>query len=351
MLRTTLKNVAGVLAIVAVGSFTGAEGKPNDGAEAPAGIVGANPSESQPQGTTPKPRGGGPVGAPLADEGATSAFSYFRSPDYRDSYVVVPRDGTASYLVSESFLGLVLHRGLDDERRLVVLSNYKNMVLQANDLIMAESFPTSSSPGGEPFATRTLYSQTGMRAVIEQDALAPPYVRVTLTADKKTTEFSLVRSVVEQLLNNPHLTDGQRIDALKTFGLRLPEEARANFKNLTAEKIREMASNSPALQENEYIRMSRILRQSAKDPAGQRPPRNVRPEMPFLPVASIPHDAPTGTLPTVAGPAASPPTSVPKAAVVNRSESGVGARTIAFFALALTGIPIIVVLRRRRSRP
>lgn len=348
-MRTTLTSVAGVLAIVAVGSVTGAEGKPNDGAEAPAGIVGANPSASQPQGTNPKPR---PVRAPLAEEGTTGTFSYFRSPDYRDAYVVVPRDGTASYLVSESFLGLVLHRGLDDERRLVVLSNYRNMVLQANDQIMADGFPTSAAPGAEPFATRTLSSPTGMRAVIEQDALAPPYVRVTLTGDETTVdEFSLVRSVVEQLLNNPHLTDGQRIEALKTFGLRLPEEARASFKNLTAEKIREMASNSPALQENEYVRMSRILRQSAKDPVGQRPPRNVRPEMPFLPVASIPHDAPTATRPTVAGPAASPPKSVPKAAVVNRPESSVGARTIAFFALALTAIPIIVVLRRRRSGP
>jgi hypothetical protein len=204
-----------------------------------------------------------PVNNPLPEAGETSTFTYSRSSEFPGVYEIHPRNDEAnSSLISDSFLRLIFNNPtLDDERRLYVAQGYPDMVIGHYDETMDSMFPDASSPQyNSAFDTRTITLGDGTTVRLEQDALASPYVRVTLHTTAGDEEFSAARSFVDMILANPTLSDQDRAQAFKNFNFRLPEEARAAFSTLSRQEFRELVSASSLLGRHEFVRMRNVFK-------------------------------------------------------------------------------------------
>ena len=214
--------------------------------------------------TTPLPDGGdtyaqkgpSPEPAPLPPSGQTTTFQY-EIGDVDGVYNITPTDGDFTFQVSESFLARVLQNTrLDDTRQALVLASYPSLIIRAYRDNMDEAYPTQESYDGNVFNNTSLFGENGVSALIDQDSLAGPYVRITLTNDKGEVEtFSMSRSIVEGLLANDQLSADKKIAALRSFSFPLPEEARYNFATLTQEDLARMAAKLPSVSRQEFLKM------------------------------------------------------------------------------------------------
>lgn len=213
-------------------------------------------------GSQPKPEKPAPgQGAPLPDSGVTGGFSYQKAGDDPNTYLVSPTTGGEPIRVSESFLGLVMRNPqLNDQQRTQVLQSYPRLVQKQYETAMQDMYPDASTAPAEPFQSTAVgtVGSPGGSATLEADPQAPGYVRVSLaTPDGDVTEFSAAQSAVKRLLENPNMTDEQKLQALKNFPFKLPETARQDFKNLSREKLLELVSEVPDMQRQEFVKMAK----------------------------------------------------------------------------------------------
>ncbi|MFC1452653.1 hypothetical protein ACFLSJ_04830 [Verrucomicrobiota bacterium] len=209
---------------------------------------------------------------PLPDEGETDDFSFSRSTEYEGVFEVSPSDTDLFLPVSESFLNMVLNdERLEEEDRLIVLASYPDMVEQSFERQLARNYPDATVSYPDFFERRVIGSEDGVHAVLEQDELAGPYVRVTLFDEDGTSrEFSMNRASVEALLENPYLSPDRIVAALDEFVFHLPEEARSRFDELSQDEIIAMAQNLPSLERQEFVKMHKVLGEiDARTAAGE----------------------------------------------------------------------------------
>jgi len=245
---------------------------------------------AQPQGRmeTPWP--------PLPDAGETEAFSFARSLEYEGVFVVRPRDGSEPIYVSESFMELTVRDPrLNSESKLTVLRNYQQTTQSQFDMTIGRSYPDASRADETAFAGQVLGGgNEGLQAMLAQDPLAPPYVRVRLSsADGSTEEFSIAREAAQRVLGDARLSDSQKINALRTFPFRLPDDVRRRFSTMSKEDFLQAVVQSPELRRQEFVRMREVYEkvaqakaQSAAAPAAQAPAAAASPAPPPSPQAA-----------------------------------------------------------------
>lgn len=225
---------------------------------------------------------------PFPEAGETVSFRYAR--DQGDMYLIMPTDGSQSYLVPASFLQTTLgNRGLSNPQQAELL--------QAHAALQQEMFRTTYPDGAvqyaTPFTPQSFRSTDGTQVVLEQDAVAGPYVRVSLTGGRgQPEEFSIARGTAEQILASKQLTDDQRLAGLRSFPFRLPEAARAgDFSRVSAAELARLVQQKPGLRQHQFVQMAPISAETPRQ-AGAPPsvaPRGV-PQSPDL--AQLPFQAP-----------------------------------------------------------
>src|SRR5262249_51810819 len=164
---------------------------------------------------------------PLPAAGETAYFRYER--DRGDLYRIMPTDGSPSYLVSASFLQVTLDSPqLDSFQQAELLRSYPALIQEMFTKTMAQMYPDGTTAYESPFPTQWLTGTDGTWGLLEQDPAAAPYIRVRLGGGGETAvEFSVARSMVEQMLANARSTDDQLLQTIRSFPYRLPEAARA----------------------------------------------------------------------------------------------------------------------------
>lgn len=193
----------------------------------------------------------------LPETGTTQYFRYER--DSEEMYRITPIDGTPPYLVSASFLRITLGSArIDNFQQAELLNAYPILMQEMFTKAMAQAYPDGTTEYEEPFSPQAFIDTNGTQLLLTQDPVAVPYVRVRFTSDTgKSGEFSVARSVVEQMLANSQLTDDQLLRGLQTFPLRLPEAARSrNFTHLSAVELASIIQQDPELRRHEFIRMA-----------------------------------------------------------------------------------------------
>ena len=240
-----------------------------------------SPAPAQPAGTPagfPGRGGAGrPVRTPLPDSGSSSAFTYQKSPEGDGTYVVTPTGAGVPVTVSSSILGLVVGNAqTNDEAKWTTLRNYPNMVEGMQTQILDQNYPDSTSPAPDnPYAGRTLGTKDqGASAVVEDDPMAPGYLRVSLADETgKVEEVSIARKTGEKLLENPKSTDEAKLKAIKSYPFKLPEDARKDFKTLSKAEIIEKAKELPDMKRQEFVKMSKLY---ADNPSKRGEPSAVK---------------------------------------------------------------------------
>ncbi len=231
---------------------------------------------------------------PLASEGNTTTFRYWRSPSATNAYMVQPIGNTGfTFQVSESYLGLVVNSPpIDDKTRLSVLIQYPFYMDQLYQSRIQTSYPDAQRSYDAPFAP---FAAENLQ--ITQDNMASPYVRVRITEPGVPgLEFSVNRAVVDQLLTEGSVVGTNLIAALRKYSYRLPEEARNRFSYLTSTQIMAMAAESiPAVSGQEFVRARRWYGDS--------------------PTKLVPHPDATVESSDAAEPIASPDKRIPRARV------------------------------------
>lgn len=222
---------------------------------------------------------GGVIELPSQD--SREHFSYHMSNDYADVAVVIPADGSSPLHVSKNFLGIVLgDPNTNDANRLQQLKGYENLTQNAQMQFMNDTFP------GRDAATKS-YQTSALRAgendvILEQDPKAGPYVRVTVT-DKSgviVKQFSIARSLADEIMNHPHFTIEQKLELMGQTDNHLPEEAREKFSSLTPEEFAALIGQKPEVAKQEFAKMAGILAEIRSRKAARRS------------IASVSHSSP-----------------------------------------------------------
>ena len=131
--------------------------------------------------------------------------------------------------------------------------------------------------------------------LLEQDPAATPYIRVRLGGGgEAAVEFSVARSVIEQMLAHQQLADDQLLQNLRSFPYRLPEAARVgDFTRLSAVDLALLVQREPGLRRHEFLQMGRFSQDGAENRSAEtlrqrRRPRVAQPPAAASPVASPP---------------------------------------------------------------
>jgi hypothetical protein len=231
---------------------------------------------------------------PLPAAGETAYFRYER--DRGDMYRIIPTDGSPAYLVSASFLQVTLDSPqLDSFQQAEVLRSYPALMQEMFTNTMAQMYPDGTTAYETPFPTQWLTSTDGTWGLLEQDPAATPYIRVRLGGGgEEAVEFSVARSMVEQMLAHQQLADDQLLQNLRSFPYRLPEAARVgDFARLSTADLALLVQREPGLRRYEFLQMGRFSpdgaeNRSAETPRQQRRPRVEQPPAAASPVASPP---------------------------------------------------------------
>ena len=79
-------------------------------------------------------------------------------------------------------------------------------------------------------------------------------------------EFSVARSVIEQMLAHQQLADDQLLQNLRSFPYRLPEAARVgDFTRLSAVDLALLVQREPGLRRHEFLQMGRFSQDGAEN--------------------------------------------------------------------------------------
>lgn len=210
---------------------------------------------------------------PLPEAGETTSFRYARAQG--DLYLITPTDGSQSYLVPANFLQVTLSNSqLDNSQKAELLQSHPALMQG----MFTATYPDRTVRFETPFTPQSFQGTDGTQVLLEQDPLAGPYVRVQLTGGTEPARFSIARATVEQILANKQLTDDQRLQGLRSFPFRLPEEARVgNFAQLSAADLARLVKQEPGLGQYQFVQMATPPSIVSRGVA-QIPPR---PQLPF----------------------------------------------------------------------
>lgn len=239
--------------------------------------------------------------------GSRNGFTYQQLESDPGVYVVTFSDNGEQVLVSESFLTLTVQRNMPEDIQRMALRSYPVMVQQHFDQMMETTFPEQTQTEAVPFESVESTVEDGTRIRVDQDALASPYVRVTVRdPNGQEDSFSVSRQYVAGILGQENASGQLLLTAVTSFPFRLPEEVRPAFTAMSREQLTEAVLQIPALQRQEIVRMPRFYRERADEvlkdfsnavphkvrsrkPIGEadpalvsRPPRSGRPAAPIV---------------------------------------------------------------------
>ena len=201
----------------------------------------------------------------LGTVGTGTGFQYEQIPTATNVYAVVVSNG-APVLVSDSFLSLILHSGMDPDVQQASLQQYPAMAEDNFAAIMETTFPVKDQAPTAPFIGLECSSTDRATMTIDQDDLAAPYVRIQVRdASGKTESFSIHRTFVEGLLAQEETDGDQLLSSVTSFPFRLPENARLGFSYLTREQMNDQILRMEAFQNQEIVRMPRFYRENAAE--------------------------------------------------------------------------------------
>lgn len=252
--------------------------------------------------------------APLDEAGSGTGFQYEQIPSATNVYAVTASNG-APVLVSDSFLSLILHSGMESDIQQAALQQYPAMVQDNFGAMMESTFPVKEQAPSMPFAGIECTATDGASMTVDQDDLASPYVRI-MVKDKngRTESFSINRQFVDGLLALKE-TDGDKLlSSVTSFPFRLPEGIRSGFAYLTREQMDDLVLHMEAFQDQEIIRMPRFYRERAAEvmkELSNRPPRTVE-------SAPVPAKVSAGPAPAMHGPGIVQRTSKPTLAEMDK---------------------------------
>jgi hypothetical protein len=234
---------------------------------------------------------------PLPAAGETTYFRFER--DRGDMYRIIPIDGSPSYLVSTSFLqGTLDSPQLNSFQQAEWLQSYPTLIQEMFTETMAQMYPDGTVEYDAPFPTQWFAGTDGTQGLLEQDPAAGPYIRVRLSGGEEAVEFSVVRSVVEQMLANGQLTDDQLLQNLRSFPYRLPEAAReGDFARLSAADLALLVQREPGLRQYEVLQMGRFPQDGAENRSAETPRQRRQSRVGQPPAAMLPFASPPGVLP------------------------------------------------------
>lgn len=223
-----------------------------------------------------------PAAVSVQPSGSGDGFYYQQLPSDPNVYSVTFSDNGGVVLVSDSFLSLVLHfNGVSADTKLKMLQSYPAMVATNFDTIVNSTFPDQTQAPVDTLDSFECTDASGTHVTVAQDALASPYVRVTVRDKSGTTEsFSINRKFVEGLLRQEDMEGDRLAFSITSFPFRLPENTRLGFANLTREQMNEIVLHVPAFQRQEIIRMPRFFREKAPEimaKLSNAPPRAAAP--------------------------------------------------------------------------
>ena len=236
---------------------------------------------------------------PLPAAGETVYFRYER--DRGDVYRIIPTDGSPSYLVSESFLQVTLDSPrLDSFQQAEMLRAYPALMQDMFTKIMSQMYPDGTTEYEAPFPTQWFTGTDGTQGLLEQDSAAAPYIRVRLSGGgEESVEFSVARSMVEQMLANAQLTDGQLLQSLRSFPYRLPEAARVgDFSRLSAADLALLVQREPGLRRHDFLQRGWFSQDSAENRSAETPRQQRKSRVGQPPAATSPFALPPGVPPS-----------------------------------------------------
>ncbi len=263
--------------------------------------------------------------SPLANgpgaSGSRNGFSYQQLESDPGVYVVTFSDNGEQVLVSDSFLTLTVQRNMPEDIQGMALRSYPGMVQQHFDQMMETTFPEQTQAEAAPFEAVESTVEDGTRIRVDQDPLASPYVRVTVSdPNGQEDSFSVSRQYVAGVLSQEHASGQLLLQAVTSFPFRLPEEIRPAFSELSREQLTDAVLRIPALQRQEVVRMPRFYRERADEvlkDLGDAVPHSARsrkpagdeadPEFVSQPARAGRSAAPIVRRPTEADPARTPP--------------------------------------------
>jgi len=255
-------------------------------------------ASAQPGGPLPPRVGGGeapgmPARPDLPDQGLREGFTFRRSTEYPNTYEIYPTNGEMFY-VSDSFMRLTVRSAqLPPDKYMMVLQNYPKMIESQYEIIMNKYYPDASEET-DAFQEVTVGPHQGQKITVTQDPDAGPYARVRVEgADGEVKEFSVAKSAVNDILNNPRLGVDQKLRALSRIPFPLPEDARTDFNSLERDKLLEMVSETPEVQRQEFVRMRKVFAETeARRSTGQLPQAPDPASIPTEPPSDVTYTGP-----------------------------------------------------------
>src|SRR5262249_47274780 len=142
--------------------------------------------------------------------------------------------------------------------------------------------------------TQWLTGTDGTWGQLEQDPVAAPYIRIRLGGGGETAvEFSVARSMVEQMLANTQSTDDQLLQTLRSFPYRLPEAARAgDFAPLSPAYLALLVQQEPGLRRYEFLQLGRVSQDGADTRPAETPRQQSQSQVGQPPAAASPSASP-----------------------------------------------------------
>jgi hypothetical protein len=317
------------------------------------------------QGPPPPPFGGpvpggspGPAAA-LPDQGQTETFTYERSTDYPNTYVVYPINDekvTQPFVISESMFRIHMQNpNLGDVNRLRFMNDYPKMVTSMYESTMARNFPDSSATYEKPFEEQVLVGANpdGVNALVKQDPSLQAYVQIILKDENgEIHELTLARATADQILANTRLSNDDKINALRTHPFHLTPEAKERFNSLSKEELYALLEEtSPGVKKQEFVWMRTIIKKEeakrlAMADAGDTRTLISDPSRTGAPDARVTPLPPATPLPGVDG-QSPPPAATPSDAPVLDEKSGM---SWPFVVAVIVGLVCAAVLLFQFSR-
>lgn len=213
-----------------------------------------------PSGTPPQQLQGpgDPNATPIPAVGDHGSFTYAPSREYDGVSVVFPTQGGEPVLVDTNFLQSAIQSGAPPAQVLQDAQMFENLNSQVTEQYVKTFYPDQSA--GTANVPRTELSGSDHNIVVEQDAQAGPYARVTVTDKDGNTiyEGSVSAQIADRVLNNPSADADKKIAELQKAEFQLPEQARANFNGLSTEELLAIVAEKPEVQERAFIKMVNV---------------------------------------------------------------------------------------------
>lgn len=197
-------------------------------------------------------------------------FSYQPSVRHEELTVVHVNSTGESMHVPTAYLNAILlnYEG-NPQQMLAELLRYPQVLANNRWLAELDMFPDSSTaiPGPEPELKETTLQGTSKKLHIAPDEKAPPYARLKLSNldGSDPQEFSINLRIAVNILENTSMNADEKIAELTKPVMRLPEQAREKFSDITTTDIVRLAESNPGFQDLEPVKTQMLLAQANEE--------------------------------------------------------------------------------------